>query len=129
MTASISLRSAFLLTMALTSCASSQSGTTLEADDFEERLKDGNIQLIDVRTAAEFASGHLDEARNLDWSSGQLEAELPNLDHSKPTLLYCASGRRSAAASTYMRAQGFSDVDDLHGGILAWRAANKLIAR
>lgn len=127
MTTYISLRNAFLLSMALTSCASSQSGTTLEADDFEERLKDGNVQLIDVRTAAEFASGHLDGARNLDWSSGQLEAELPGLDRSRPTLLYCASGRRSAAASTYMRAHGFSEVDDLHGGILAWRSANKPI--
>lgn len=113
-------------TALLMSCASpQQGGGNLNPDAFAARLDDVGAQLLDVRTAGEFSGGHLANARNLDWTNGQLEATVPELDKSKPVLLYCASGRRSAAAGAYLREQGFTDVVDLSGGIGAWREAGK----
>ena len=97
----------------------------MAVEAFEERLDDTGAQLLYVRTAGEFSSGHLTNARNLDWTSGQLEAAVPALDKSKPVLLYCASGRRSDAARQFLVTQGFTDVVDLEGGIGAWRSAGK----
>jgi rhodanese-related sulfurtransferase len=76
-----------------------------------------------VRTPAEYAEGHIDGALNLDWTGGVLDQRMASLDKSKPVLLYCASGRRSAAAREAMTAAGFTDVKDLEGGITAWRNA------
>lgn len=110
----------------LVSCAPLQpSGGSIPVEAFEERLDDAGAQLLDVRTVGEFSSGHLTNARNLDWTSGQLEAAVPALDKSKPVLLYCASGRRSDAARQFLVTQGFTDVVDLEGGIGAWRSAGK----
>ncbi len=97
-------------------------GTTIPARDFSTRIN-ATAQLVDVRTAAEFMGGHLPNAVNLDWAGGQLEAETSTLDMTRPVLLYCASGRRSANAKDYLIEQGFTDVVDLEGGISAWRSS------
>lgn len=85
--------------------------------------------LIDARTPAEYSSGHLANATNLDWNSGQLEAVSESLEELKPVLLYCASGRRSAAAREFLIRKGFKDVKDLDGGIQAWTAEGKPVMR
>jgi len=116
------LASAFLFL----SCSAPQGGTSGGAIDtkaFQEALTKPAVQLIDVRTPAEFADGHLEGAVNLDWTGGVLDQRMATLDKAKPVLLYCASGRRSAAARAAMSAAGFTDVKDLSGGITAWRNA------
>ncbi|MCH1882827.1 rhodanese-like domain-containing protein [Agrococcus sp. ARC_14] len=69
--------------------------------------------VIDVRTAREFASGHLDGAVLLDVSNGDLAAALPLLDPDAPYFVHCRSGSRSAQAVALMREAGFADVTDL----------------
>jgi len=103
-------------------CGAPGNTGTLDPVTFQQAIGP-QAQLIDVRTAAEFADGHLAGARNLDWSSGALEAAWSGLDKDAPVLLYCASGRRSAAAREAMVAAGFTDVKDLAGGIRAWQQA------
>lgn len=108
------------------SCAAPQGSGGSGAVDtkaFQQALATPNVQLIDVRTPAEYAEGHIDGALNLDWTGGVLDQRMATLDKSKPVLLYCASGRRSAAAREAMTAAGFTDVKDLGGGITAWRNA------
>lgn len=101
----------------------SQQVNSLPPTAFEDRLHEPGAQLIDARTPGEFNSGHLANAINLDWSAGQLEAAVATIDRSKPVLLYCASGRRSAAAREFLTEKGFKDVVDLQGGINAWADA------
>lgn len=114
----------------LIACAASdQTTASLDAAAFAERIGTSDAQLVDVRTAAEYANGHIADAVNLDWTSGQLEERSGDLDKSKPVLLYCASGRRSASAREHLREQGFTDVVDLAGGIKAWADAGKAIDR
>ncbi|MEO8590237.1 MAG: rhodanese-like domain-containing protein [Flavobacteriales bacterium] len=96
--------------------------TTVPAHAFSDRIN-ASAQLVDVRTAAEFKGGHLLNAVNLDWTGGQLEAMSSTLDKTRPVLLYCASGRRSADARGYLVDQGFTDVVGLEGGITSWRSS------
>ena len=118
-------RTIVLPLMLLACSAPEQAVTSLDADAFSARVGRDAAQLVDVRTAGEYAEGHIAGSRNLDWTSGQLESRIGELDKSKPVLLYCASGRRSAAARDYLQQQGFTEVVDLAGGINAWAAAGK----
>lgn len=69
--------------------------------------------VIDVRTPAEFAQGHLEGARQIDYQ--QLAAHLTQqqLDKSTPIALYCRSGRRAELARQALQAAGFSQVENL----------------
>ena len=92
-----------LLTV-LVGCGSSSSS--------EETMLTANTVIIDVRTPAEFAEGHVEGSINLDLESGQFEAELPNLDPAQPYIVYCRSGRRSGVAVEIMKASGFTQITD-----------------
>ncbi len=107
------------------SCSHSQTQNSLSAKAFAEKLKAlPEAPVIDVRTAEEFSSGHLQNAVNYDWNGSQFEAQIKTLDKSKPVFVYCLSGGRSAAAASKMRADGFSEVYELEGGMMKWRNEN-----
>ena len=90
------------VTMVACSSVSSTSDVDVKADSV----------IIDVRTPAEFAEGHVEGAINLDLESGQFEAELPNLDPAQPYIVYCRSGRRSGVAAEIMKSSGFTQITD-----------------
>jgi rhodanese-related sulfurtransferase len=90
--------------------------------EFQAKLKP-DVQLIDARTPGEYAQGHLADAVNLDWNGGALKERVGELDPKKPVLIYCASGRRSAAAAAFLKEKGFTTVIDMAGGIGAWQRA------
>ena len=75
-------------------------------------MQEGHI-VIDVRTAEEFAQGHVQGARNLDLNCGDFAAALAGLDPGVTYLLYCRSGNRSGTAAQMMRQAGFTDVTNL----------------
>lgn len=79
-----------------------------------------NEQLIDVRTPGEFANGHLEGAKNLDWNSGQFQQEAGKLDKSKPVMVYCHSGSRSAEAAKWLKNEGFTNIYEMKSGIMGW---------
>lgn len=107
------------------SCSHSQTQNSLSAKAFAEKLKAlPEAPVIDVRTAGEFSSGHLNNAVNYDWNSSQFETQIKTLDKSKPVFVYCLSGGRSSAAASKMRADGFSEVYELEGGMMKWRNEN-----
>lgn len=85
--------------------------------------------VIDVREAAEFASGHLLNARHIPL--GDLEKRLGELEKlkDKPVILNCQSGSRSASACAILAKAGFSHVHNLEGGIEAWVQAGMPISR
>lgn len=118
----------FLSVLVITACGQPGNAGVLGPDAFEKSITE-EVQLIDVRTPAEYADGHIRDARNLDWTSGQLQASLTMLDKDAPVLVYCASGRRSAAARDFLLKAGFKDVTDLEGGIKAWVGDGKPVSR
>lgn len=68
--------------------------------------------VLDVRTPAEFASGHLQGARNIDVSAPNFDAAVSALPTSGTYVVYCRSGNRSAAATSAMQELGFTNVTD-----------------
>lgn len=85
--------------------------------------------VIDVRGAAEFASGHLLNARHIPL--GDLEKRLGELEKlkDKPVILNCQSGGRSSSACGILRKAGFTNVHNLEGGVAAWEQAGMPISR
>lgn len=80
-------------------------------------LADG-ARLIDVRSAAEFNAGHLKGARNVPV--GEIRHRAGELgDKSRPVILYCASGARSAMAKRTLQSAGFTKVYNL-GAMANW---------
>lgn len=80
--------------------------------------------VVDIRTADEYAAGHLAYAgAPLDYYAPDFKERLGQLDKSAAYLIYCRSGRRSAAALQVMKDLGFTDIHDLDGGIVAWQAS------
>lgn len=94
----------------------------IELTEFKKGILQKDVQLIDVRTASEFKSGHINGAKNIDVLSAQFKERIKNLETSKPTYLYCRSGKRSKKALKIMLNQGFVDVYDLVGGYTIWRS-------
>ncbi len=64
--------------------------------------------IIDVRSAAEYAGGHVKGSQNIPL--GALLAQIPKLDKEKPVITCCASGMRSASARSMLLANGFKEV-------------------
>lgn len=84
------------------------------------------VNLVDVRQDWEYREFHLPGARLLPL--GELPGRLSELDRTKPTVTYCRTGRRSAAAAGMLAGAGFSPVIDMAGGIMAWRGAGATAA-
>lgn len=91
----------------------------LSPDEFAAK-KEGDVQLVDVRRPEEYAEGHIEGAVNYNFFGPDFNAEAAQLDKNKPVLLYCRTGRRSAAASKKLQGMGFTEIYDLKGGYVNW---------
>ena len=80
--------------------------------------------VLDVREAAEYKSGHINNARHIP--EGELEARAKELEKikSKPIIVSCGRGNRSAGVAGRLRKLGFNEVFSLRGGLSAWQQAN-----
>jgi hydroxyacylglutathione hydrolase len=94
----------------------------ITAGSLQEQLSSGAPPiLIDVRTAAEWQQRHIDGAANFPLA--RLHERIDELDEALASVVYCASGYRSAIAASLLRRQG-RRVLDLVGGLPAWEAAH-----
>jgi len=81
------------------------------------RIEDGSMQLVDVRAATEFHEGYIENAQN--QFLGKLMRELAQIDKSKPIVVQCLAGGRSAIGASILQRAGF-DVTNMTGGYKAW---------
>lgn len=82
---------------------------TFGSHDFEALLqKQPAAQLIGVRTAEEFNSGHLENAHNIDFYDVAFSAQIASLKKNEPVFVYCAVGGRSAEAARLLHSRAFS---------------------
>ena len=105
-----------------------QNKTALNANEFESGIssKDSSIQILDVRTPAEYAGGHIKGSLLADWNNRtEFERRVSFIDKDKPLYVYCLGGGRSAKAAEKLRSEGYKNVYELQGGINAWKAADK----
>lgn len=103
-----------------------QTGGTISATAFEQKMKTPGIQILDVRTAGEYQGGHFNNALQANWlDQKEFIERVQHIDKTKPVLVYCASGIRSAEAMNWMKQNGFLEVSNLRGGTSAWRMEGK----
>jgi phage shock protein E len=93
-----------VIALILTACNETQQTPQMQAHS------PANVILVDVRTAAEFAAGHLPGAVNIEI--GDLLNELEGLENA-PIMLYCRAGVRSRDAFNHLANNGFIHVMDI----------------
>ena len=88
-----------------------------------------NAVVVDVRTDKEFEEGHISDALHIPL--GLLQNRLGELQAHKnsPLIMACRSGARSAQAASQLMKQGFTNVHNLSGGMLAWSNANLPVSK
>ncbi len=121
-----------LLSLAGFSCGNNNIAAQNRMDPaaFDTLLATGNtVQLIDVRTPEEYKSGHLKNARLINFHQADFVQQLEKLDKEVPVLVYCAVGGRSGKTASKLMSMGFTQVYDLDGGINAWKAAGKAVVK
>jgi rhodanese-related sulfurtransferase len=79
--------------------------------------------VVDVREPGEFNAGHILGAKNVPFASVASAGPELAKRKTKPVIMYCATGDRSASAAATLRKQGFERVFNLAGGIKAWQDA------
>ena len=89
----------------------------ISAKKAKELIANGAV-LVDVRTAGEFASGHIKGAKSLPLDS--LSRITKKIDKDKDVIVYCQSGARSSRAAGELKSMGYTKVHNL-GGIGKWR--------
>jgi rhodanese-related sulfurtransferase len=89
----------------------------LQPDRVAELTASGEVQLVDVRTHAEYAAGHLEGSENIPFD--ELAARAEELDRSRPVVLVCRSGGRSAVATQAFAASGWQ-AHSMAGGVVGW---------
>jgi rhodanese-related sulfurtransferase len=83
------------------------------------------VVILDVRTEAEYASGHVPDAVNIPHD--ELAARLAELgaETSAPIVVYCERGGRATAAEGVLLDAGYANVLHLEGDMSAWRASGR----
>ncbi len=93
----------------------------VDAVAFQKLVKSGEGIVLDVRTSREFASGHIEGAKNVAYSMFGFEDSLKALDKNATYYVYCRSGSRSGRAVNIMKKQGFKKVYNLSRGVMSWQ--------
>ena len=107
-----------LIALAAPAVATELRAPIAPADAAAAIASDTPPQVLDVRTAEEFAQGHVPTATLIPHD--ELAARLAELDRDRPVLVYCRSGRRATDAEKVLAANGF-DVRQIEGSWLRWQ--------
>jgi rhodanese-related sulfurtransferase len=95
------------------------------------RLMNNNSDalILDIRTAADFKKGHIKGAKNIPLSDFAASVDKLAVDKDKPVLIYCNSGNTVTRAIKLLKKAGFVQVNNLEGGIAAWKEANMPLSK
>lgn len=117
--------------LGLWACTSKQKEEykNLSSAQFEELIKNENVQLLDVRTLAEHMEGHIPGSLNINVKDENFVSCVDDLlDTHKEVAVYCRSGRRSRTAADILVKKGFK-VYNLDKGILNWMEEGREIEK
>lgn len=115
--------------VALAACSSGPAeppafdGSHVSASTFALAVEQPGVTVVDVRTPAEFADGHLPGAVNINVEDPAFPDAIAALDGDADYAVYCRSGSRSRVAVDHMTQAGVTHTVGLEGGISAWKGA------
>ncbi len=113
-----------LLLLVTTSCEEKSTASEIQVvstEEMETLLELDDVQLVDVRTPEEYKEGYIEKSQNIDYQSPTFLEDISRLDKTKPVLVYCQSGGRSARCAEKLKEAGFIKIYDLEGGISKWK--------
>ena len=93
--------------------------TNINVEEAKNKMKDKNVQCIDVRTPGEYKANHQKRFKN--YPLFNLTKDLSSLDREKEVVVICQSGMRSTKAAKLLKKNGFSQVYNVQGGMSSWR--------
>ena len=112
-----------LVLLSIFSCSSQEQVQVKKVDKayMQEHVLQTEAQLVDVRSKAEYAKGHIGHALNFNVleKTAFLE-QIKVLDKGKPVYLYCKAGGRSNRAAKILKQNGFTQIFDYAGGYDNW---------
>ena len=120
----------FAMICSLVSCnAQSQEFESLSVEDYAKAIEDTAVVRLDVRTAEEFAAGHIANAINIDVMQSDFEVKAKGtLPKGKTIAVNCRSGKRSKRAAAILVKNGFK-VIELDAGYNDWANAGKPVTK
>ena len=95
--------------------------STLNVEESLERIKNGDVYIIDVRRQNEFRKGHLRNAKNIPLDG--FKDRLNKIPKNKDVLVYCETGARSIRAVRYLEVSGHERILHMHRGLRGWKKA------
>lgn len=95
---------------------------SISAEEFERRMNQGVLEVVDVRRVGEYEKSHLADARlvSLDY----INENMASFKQDRKTYVHCAGGYRSVIASSILKARGFDQIVNIEGGFKAISATN-----
>ena len=103
-----------------------QNVTPVDAQKLLAENKD--IRVLDVRTPAEYAQGHIAGAVNVDFKAADFADQLAKLDKNTSYIVHCRSGKRSSGSLAILKDKGFGSIYHLNKGFNAWKDSGMLTA-
>lgn len=96
----------------------------IEVSELKTKLESGEkFYFVDCRELEEWEDGHIDGATFLPLSEFQQRYETALPEKDAKIVIQCRSGKRSMNACMFLLSKGYSDLNNLEGGILAWTEA------
>jgi len=87
---------------------------SITAEEFSNRFKKGNLNILDVRKDGEFASSHIENAQH--FALDYINDKMNEVSKNKTYHIHCAGGYRSVIAASILKARGFNNIVDIAGG-------------
>ena len=114
-----------LLSLPIIGCTPAQASLDIAPTTLAAQIEQEAAPLIlDVRTAEEYAEGHVPGAINIDYRELNEQIESIESYANQPVIVYCERGVRAGVATRLLTDAGFSSVIRLRGDIAAWRNAD-----
>lgn len=99
----------------------SQNSSGVDADEVKKAQESKEGRIVDVRTPEEYKEGHIQGSMLIPLQ--ELPQHLDKLPNKEETLyVYCRSGGRSAQAVAFLQQNGYTNVHNMNGGIMAWES-------
>lgn len=118
-----------LAVLGLNTACGQQNFENADVAGFAELVADSSVVVLDVRTASEYAEGHIEGSINIDQGQSDfMEKARAALPADRKIAIYCRSGRRSANAAGRLADEGYLCVN-LKGGIIAWKESGKPVVQ
>jgi len=93
----------------------------INAREFEDKIRQSESIILDVRTPSEYKEEHIPNSKNIDVKDNVFLEKIKTLNPTDTYFVYCRSGVRSANACSIMTSLGFEKLYNLSGGIMTWK--------